>query len=651
MPARAFAAFSNTRRPLWLLLFGLLACLAAELLYRGGALDPVDRRVQDFWFQWQGKRLEPRHVAIVAIDEETLAAYPDDPLLFWTDRLATAIGRLRAAGVGAVGLDMLLSMSPERWLAKLGGDLRNAARDYDRAFREQLNSGHLILAATRTGSGALAADYLLPSPDYLLALPGFDLSGHVGLADLADEGDGVVRRYRVAPIAAAERARLDGELPVLSFPALLAVRGAGLDAHATRWLLGGREVWREQPAMPIPYIGPPGSFPRLSLKHLLSADAGRDPVLAALRGKVVLIGATAAGLNDDHFTPYAARAFSGRGALMSGVEVHANILESLLAGERVQPLGEGPRMASLLLLAGIAAFAFAALPAWLGALAWALAAGLLAVFGYAAFRFGVLVPVAIYGAATLILLLCILGWRLTGEERERARVRQMFGRYVSAQVVEALLQPGNRPELGGKAQEITVLFTDIRSFTTISERLSAKEVVEMLNAYLTRACAVLLAEGGSIDKFIGDAIMVEFGAPLSLPDHAVRAARAAVALRGVAEDFSAWMRGRFPGRDLPAFSIGIGLHSGEAVVGNIGTPTRMEFTAIGDTVNLASRLERLTRVWGCAILASGATIKLAGGTVVCGRSDVATVAGREAPVRVFEVLRVDQTDKGRFENA
>ena len=122
----------------------------------------------------------------------------------------------------------------------------------------------------------------------------------------------------------------------------------------------------------------------------------------------------------------------------------------------------------------------------------------------------------------------------------------MFGRYVSDQVVEALLKSDTRPELGGQSQEITLLFSDIRNFTTISERLNAREVVEMLNTYFERACAPLLAEGGSIDKFIGDAIMVEFGSPLPLADHANRGIRAAIALRAVAAEFSVWMKNAFP---------------------------------------------------------------------------------------------------------
>ncbi|MBK9595636.1 MAG: CHASE2 domain-containing protein [Rhodocyclales bacterium] len=394
----------------WLILFALGAAVLAEGLFRSGALNPVDQRLQDAWFQWQGQRAMAQHVVIIAIDEETLAAYPDDPMVFWTDRLATVVGRLRAAGASVVGLDMLLSISPERWLGKLGGELQNAARDYDRPFREEVNSGRLVLVATRSGPGARESDYLLPSPDYLLALPDFDIPGYIGLGDLLDEGDGVIRRYLVEPVRAAGVAPPARDVPVLGFPSLLAVRAAGLDVHAQQWALGGRKVSRGDTATPIPYLGPPGTFPRISLKQLLADEPLPEAVAASLRGKAVILGATAAGLNDEHFTPYATRFFSGRGALMTGVEVHANIAESLLSGERLRPMGDGLRAATLLLLAGLAAALFISLPAWQGGLLWLASAPLLALASFAAFRAGVLAPVAAYTvAAGLVLLGCWAG--------------------------------------------------------------------------------------------------------------------------------------------------------------------------------------------------------------------------------------------------
>jgi adenylate cyclase len=161
--------------------------------------------------------------------------------------------------------------------------------------------------------------------------------------------------------------------------------------------------------------------------------------------------------------------------------------------------------------------------------------------------------------------------------------------------------------------------------------------VEMLNTYFSRACEPILAEGGTVDKFIGDAVMAVFGAPVPYPDHARRALTAALGLAQQAREFRAWMREHFGDRELPDFAIGIGLHTGEAIVGNIGSTKRLEFTAIGDTVNAASRLESLTKELGWTIVASRSTIEAAPG-VVTGRQETRAVNGRKEPLQVFEVL-------------
>ena len=214
----------------------------------------------------------------------------------------------------------------------------------------------------------------------------------------------------------------------------------------------------------------------------------------------------------------------------------------------------------------------------------------------------------------------------------------MFGRYVSDEVVEKLLALGHRPDLGGEAIQVTVLFSDIRNFTTISERLSPHQVVEMLNAYLSRACEAILEQGGTVDKFIGDAIMAVFGSPMPYKDHAQRALRAALAYKEMAREFRSWMRQHFADMALPEFEIGIGIHTGEAVIGNIGSPKRMEFTAIGDVVNTASRLEGLTKELGWTIVASSATIHAAGPDVLTGKEEKVIVKGREGEIEVFEVI-------------
>ena len=234
----------------------------------------------------------------------------------------------------------------------------------------------------------------------------------------------------------------------------------------------------------------------------------------------------------------------------------------------------------------------------------------------------------------------VLGSRLTREEREKARIRNMFEGYVSDDVVKMLLTSGQRPDLNGQAMQITVLFSDIRNFTTITEKLSAHETVEFLNVYFERVINVILAEGGRIDKFIGDAVMAEFGVPYPFADHAVSALRAAAGIRNVAKEFEAWMHTRFPDRDIPDFGIGVGIHTGFAVVGNLGSARRMEFTAIGDTVNVASRIEGETKSLSCVILASAETVRAAGAAAITGRHDKLKVKGRVEPVEVYEILDV-----------
>ena len=236
----------------------------------------------------------------------------------------------------------------------------------------------------------------------------------------------------------------------------------------------------------------------------------------------------------------------------------------------------------------------------------------------------------------------LIGVRLTSEERDKARIRNMFEGYVSDDVVNMLLGSGQRLDLGGQSMRITVLFSDIRNFTTITEKLSAHETVEFLNAYFDRVIEIIRAEGGRIDKFIGDAVMAEFGVPYPFTDHAVRAVRAANAMRLNAEEFKHWMRQRFSDRSIPEFSIGIGLHSGDAVVGNLGSKKRMEFTAIGDTVNVASRLESETKTLNCVIVASAETVREAGSEVRTGQHEMLSVKGRAQPVEVYEVTGLDE---------
>ena len=379
--------------------------------------------------------------------------------------------------------------------------------------------------------------------------------------------------------------------------------------------------------------GPRAPFRAFPSAGFSGPEAETDPEIRNLKDKVVIIAYEPAALQDIHSTPYSLSLWKWPGSDMSGAEVHANIVETLLTGKFPRPVPGYlrrplPGLAALL----IGGLLFYRLSSWRGLAAAVLMCLLSAVFAYILFRHYWLLPTANVQLAVMLSYMGILGLRLTGEERERARIRNIFGRYVADEVVEKLLATGMLPDLGGDSFQVTVLFSDIRNFTTISERLGPRAVVEMLNTYLAQACEPILAQGGTVDKFIGDAVMAVFGSPVLYPDHARRALSAALGLAEKAREFRTWMQQRFADQDLPDFAIGIGIHTGEAIVGNIGSPKRLEFTAIGDTVNTASRLEGLTKELGWTIVASRSTIEAAPG-VVTGRQDTRAVKGRAGTYR------------------
>lgn len=628
----------HKRQWLWVAAFCAIIALFSEAVGRAGWLQGLETAYGDLAFRLAGARSEVRQVALVELDDETLAKHPDDPLVFWTPHFAKALAVLRQVGARVVGLDFLFSASPEQWFAKVSGHGSQTTRTFDRGFRQELAGGQVVLGGMQAG-----AEALLPAADYLAVLPDFDIVRFVGATDLATDGDGTFRHLR--PLAPGAVNVPEAGTRLLPFSLLLALHASGQSPDATSWRFGDREVTRNAPPWQLAWAGPPGTVPRLPMHRLLADGAERDPEVRALRDKVVIVGVAYGGSNDVHMTPFGHGLFTSR--WMRGPEIQAQAVDALLAGRFIDPAGPTTRIALLFLTLLFGAACWMRLDAGRGTLALLALLPAIALGGYLAHRQGTILPVAQLQLAAFALFLATYALRFTTGERERNRVRQMFSRYVSREVVNKLLESDDIPALGGEAVEISVLFCDIRNFTTLSERLSAGEVVEMLNRWLAAACAVVQREGGSVDKFIGDAIMAEFGAPLHCDDHARRALRAAIGLRDAALQMQEWMNERFAGRDLPPFAIGVGVHSGPAVVGNVGAPERMEYTAIGDTVNIASRLEGVTKTLGCTVAASRATLLQAGDGVTTGECRTLTVKGRDEPVEVVAVQDIRDERKTR----
>jgi class 3 adenylate cyclase len=594
-----------------------IAAAAAGAAYAAsGWLGRFDNAYGDLWHNVAGRRAEPRHVAIVSIDDQTLLEHKDEPLVFWGPHFARVIEVVRKAGVKVIGVDFLFSVSAESWLKRLDLPESDKSRTYDVPFREQIAPGGVVLIGLLAGETADVGRLLLPIDDYQYVLPGG--RNDVGLANLHTDPDGVVRRYVTAVFD-------DGTQPAVTFGALLAAKAAGIETGG----LAPRT---------IAYMGPPGTVPRIPFGRLIPKGAEDSREIEVLKGKVVIIAAEHVGNQDVHLTPYSLSVFRRGERMMSGAEVHANIVETLLSGRNPRPVGPWLQAVIVLVFVVLGTSLFFSLGPFKGLLAGTGIAAACALLSYLGFCWDKTVSAAVPQAGLAASYLATLALRLTGEERERARLRRMFGQYVSDDVVEKLLATGKHPSLGGESKTVTVLFSDIRNFTSISEKLEPPEVVEMLNTYFSRVCEQVFREGGTVDKFIGDAIMAVFGSPVEYPDHAARAIRTAVAMAEEAKRFREWMAARFAGKDLPEFNIGVGLHTGEAVLGNVGSPKRMEFTAIGDTVNTASRLEGKTKETQCTVLASADTVKAAGAGVRTGKTAVLNVKGKDEPVEVYEIL-------------
>ena len=621
----------------------LFSVLAAEVSYRTAWAELAEHVYSDLWHRLSEVRHQPQHVALVVIDDQTLDRYRDDPLAFWTPYIAQSVSVLRQAGASIVGLDFLYQISPTAWLNKMSLPGNEISRNYDIPFLNEIASGQLVMVGSKLSDKDQASDeFFLPHSHYLLAIPDANLTNGIGLANLDPDSDGTVRNFVSAQHLRETPEMQTQALPRLNIGALLAVRATQQDPAAAHWQLGGRTIAHSDVPISISYAGPPRTMPRISMGRLLQPNALQDPAVQALKGKIVIIGGEFNGMNDLHATPYSTGLSGTSTKFMTGLEVQANIVETLLSGKQNQPLPTALRLGYFALMIGIAFLIYLRHTPWHGLLMFAGLSVLAAVLAYILFNQYILLPVANLQVGLLFGYVASYGKRLTSEERTRARITKIFGRYVSTEVVDMLLRSKKMPDLGGESINVSILFSDIRNFTTISEKLSAHEVVEMLNTYFEKACAAVLDEGGTIDKFIGDAIMVQFGSPVRYPDHALRAVRAALVMNQAATEFQSWMAQRFAGRELPPFQIGIGIHTGVAVIGNIGSSQRIEYTAIGDTVNTASRLEGVTKNMGCSIVISQETLSATQDQVLTGKHESMQVKGRAQAVDVYEVIGLKQ---------
>ncbi len=380
----------------------------------------------------------------------------------------------------------------------------------------------------------------------------------------------------------------------------------------------------ENVAILVPYRGRQGSFRYYSVTDILNQRI--DP--AELKDRIALLGTSAPGLRDVRTTPV--------GQSFNGVEVHANLISGML-DDRIKakvPYLVGIETTLLLFISVLLTFVFPRIPP-----IWGTAMVIALVLGLTGLSFGMwsaadfVVPL---GGPLSFLLLVVLAQMTYGyfiEARAKREVARVFGQYVPPELVSEMAQDALALSMRSDSREMTVLFSDVRDFTSISEKLSPEELTQLMNQFLTPLTEVIHRKRGTIDKYMGDAVMAFWGAPLDDEDHARHALEAALemvaTMKLLAQEFSA--------RGLPDMKIGVGVNTGVMSVGNMGSQFRMAYTVLGDAVNLGSRLEGLTKQYGVQVICSDTTRKLVQDWVYR-ELDVVRVKGKDEPVAIFEPL-------------
>ncbi len=580
-----------------------------------GYLESTQARTLDLLLRLRGSQLNA-DVVIVAIDEDAFDALGQrQPLP--RDYLARILRGLRRAGAAVVGLDVTLR-APTTPAADAA--LSRAIREFADGGRSRV----VLTTSTMPGTGPLADPALL---DAVVR----------GLPDMPEDPDAMIRRAslllpgprgRFEPsFALAVAARRGG----LTQPELDAALGTGRGEIALPRLRPGgsldverapRLAIRADELVRINFIGGAKSFLTVPANAVAAlGDAGAE--IAAdnpFRGRVVLVGATFQESRDYFATPH---------ARMAGVEIHANVAHMLLTRSFIRPSGWVISFALQVVVVLVTGVVLVSYPP--------MVATIVSVGGIALVGFPASYLIFHRGSYWVDFMLPILATRFLGfgaDTLERRRFKQAFGRYVSKEIAAQVLSES--PGLRGEQREVSILFSDLRGFTTLSETMAPEAVAAILSEYFDAMTAVIFKYRGMINDFVGDAVMAIFGAPLADREHAPHAVRAAIEM----DEALARLNALWELQGLPRLRMGIGIHSGEVFAGNVGGRSRVKYTIVGDTVNVASRVEGLNKEVGTTILITEATRRLLGDRVETRDLGPRAVKGRTELVHVHELLAV-----------
>jgi class 3 adenylate cyclase/CHASE2 domain-containing sensor protein len=635
----------------------VISCLCGAL-FSSPATDVVRGLSLDVLTALRWQAFGPRHDAaaapavVLAIDEESYGAPPfkGSPTITWTREIGHVLSALVEGGASSIGFDLVFPTSIEESEIPFGDEavgarMRGFDRDFLRALHSAAAAGKLVLGEVQHRDQPIR-----PAAGQRIAV---GQQRNIRALNAYNDSDDVVRRLPLS--FAVDGQRVPAMAVELAARALRATPEFAADGALT---LAGYRVPAAVPGtLTLNFDGGAEDILSYSLSDLRAcAEKGdQDYFRRHFEGKVVLLG-TLLDTEDrkatsKRFATGLERATAPRCVLpapaaagrikrhtIAGVYVHATAVNNLIRRDAVHELG---RPSTLAIAVALAALAGAAV-LWLAPVGAALAyLGLAAAYTAAAvfaFRDSLALPLVEPLMAGLAAMVATVGYRFVVTDKDERKLRKNFALYLSPRVIAKMVESDSPPVLGGEMREVTVFFSDIAGFSSFSETMAPQALVMFMNDYLSAMTDIIEAAGGYVDKYVGDSIVAVFGAPLDAPDHACKAVRAALLCRARLEELN--RSDAFRGRQI---SHRIGLNSGAALVGNIGSRRRFNYTAMGDAVNLASRLEGANKYFNTAILVSEMTVARTAAAFAWREIDAIRVKGRAQPVKVFEPL----ADEGR----
>jgi adenylate cyclase len=572
-------------------------------------------------------RNEPsQQIVIAAIDEQSvddeigLGRFNDWSILYYND----AIENLEAAGAAVIGTDIFFAEKSrgisEDSLKTMGGS-NLALTDYVLETVKYLDDTHpedAMFAETLSQSEniVLGEKFIVEGLNQINSIPNLDIyEGSPATTYLYKDADEVIRRIPLS----VQDTRLDQS--VKPFSVQIAEKYAEQNDNIIIDTSGDEFM--------INFAAAPYQFKMIPFADVYNGFVTEEDV----EEKIVLIGAVTERIQDHLITPMSPD------TPMPGVEVHANAIQTLLEGNALVEQGLGSQLATIAVLAILMTFMIMYLGILPGVGA-ALALILLYHFqAKSVFDNGTVLNLVYPTIALFLAYLSTTLYKYLVESRDKLKLKGAFSKYVNKDLVGKILQDPEALKLGGSTREITTFFSDIASFTSFSENNTAEAVVAQLNEYFEVMVGIIMKNGGTLNKFEGDAIMAFWGAPLDQPDHALLAAKSTLECRAALAD----LHKRWEREGKPLLNFRVGLSSGEAIAGNVGSADRLEYTVMGDIVNLGARLEAANKVYGTHVMISGATQAKLGGNFELRRLDRLRVKGKEQPVDVYELIAIGGT--------